>query len=100
MIERRSENTWGYFGTIRRRTYPHEQRRSHRERGRVQRDLVERARRGDQSSFAVLAELSIARLYNVAQLMLADSDLAHDAVQEALIMAWRDLRGLRDADAF
>ena len=68
--------------------------------GRVQRDLVERAQRGDRESFEALAEMSIAWLYNVAQLMLADSDLAQDAVQEALVVTWRDLRGLRDPDRF
>lgn len=66
----------------------------------MQRDLVERAQRGDRESFSLLAELSIARLYNIAQLMLTDADLAEDAVQEALIVSWRDLRGLRDPDRF
>jgi RNA polymerase sigma-70 factor (ECF subfamily) len=66
----------------------------------MQRDLVERAQRGDRGAFGLLAEASIGRLYNVAQLMVADPDLADDAVQEALIVAWRDLRALRDADRF
>ena len=66
----------------------------------MQRDLVEQAQRGDRESFGLLAEMSIAWLYNVAQLMLADSDLAEDAVQEALVVTWRDLRGLRDPDRF
>jgi RNA polymerase sigma-70 factor, ECF subfamily len=64
------------------------------------RDLVERAQRGDREAFAALAEASIGDLYNLAQLMLSDGDLAQDAVQEALIAAWRDLRALRDADRF
>ena len=64
------------------------------------RDLVERAQRGDRDAFAALAEVSIADMYNLAQLMLSDSDLAQDAVQEALIAAWRDLRALRDTDRF
>ena len=64
------------------------------------RDLVKRAQRGDREAFAALAEASIADMYNLAQLMLSDADLAQDAVQEALIGAWRDLRGLRDADRF
>ena len=64
------------------------------------RDLVEQAQRGDREAFAALAEQSIGELYNLAQLMLADSDLAQDAVQEALIAAWRDLRALRDLDRF
>ena len=66
----------------------------------MQRDLVERAQRGDRDSFERLAEMSVTSLYNVAQLMLADGDLAEDAVQETLIVTWRDLRGLRDPDRF
>jgi RNA polymerase sigma-70 factor (ECF subfamily) len=66
----------------------------------AQRDLVERAQRGDRDAFGVLAAASIDQLYNLAQLMLADGDLASDAVQEALIAAWRDLRSLRDPDSF
>jgi RNA polymerase sigma-70 factor (ECF subfamily) len=66
----------------------------------VRRDLVEKARQGDRAAFAELAAASIARLFNIAQLMLRDRDLADDAVQEALVLAWRDLRGLRDLDGF
>jgi RNA polymerase sigma-70 factor (ECF subfamily) len=62
--------------------------------------LVERAQRGDREAFGALAEQSIGHLYDVAQLMLHDSDLAKDAVQEALILTWRDLRALRDPDRF
>ena len=61
----------------------------------MQRELVERAQRGDRESFGILADASIARLYNLANLMLADSDLAQDAVQETLIVTWRDLRAHR-----
>jgi RNA polymerase sigma factor (sigma-70 family) len=68
--------------------------------GHVERDLVERAQGGDRDAFGILAGASIARLYNLAQLMLADSDLAEDAVQEALIVTWRDLRALRDPNRF
>lgn len=66
----------------------------------MRRDLVERARGGDREAFATLAADSIARLFNIAQLMLHDRDLADDAVQETLVLAWRDLRGLRDLDGF
>ena len=66
----------------------------------VQRDLVEQARGGNRAAFADLAAAAIDRLYNVAQLMLRDRYLAEDAVQEALAIAWRDLRGLRDPEAF
>ncbi len=65
-----------------------------------QRELVVRAGRGDHDAFASLAGASIARLEAVARLILRDDGLAQDAVQEALIRAWRDLPGLRDPDRF
>jgi RNA polymerase sigma-70 factor (ECF subfamily) len=66
----------------------------------VQRDVIERARGGDREAFATIATESIGRLYNIAQLMLRDGDRADDAVQETLVLAWRDLKGLRDLDGF
>lgn len=66
----------------------------------MRRDLVEKARGGDRDAFAALAAESIGHLFNVAQLMLHDRDLADDAVQETLVVAWRDLKGLRDPDGF
>src|SRR6187200_544929 len=66
----------------------------------MQRELVERARSGDREAFSVLAGASISRLYAVANLILRDGDRAQDAVQEALVSAWRDLRALRDPDAW
>jgi len=65
-----------------------------------QRGLVELARRGDHDAFAVLARAAIARLHATARLIVRDSELARDAVQEAFIQAWRDLPGLRDPDRF
>jgi RNA polymerase sigma-70 factor, ECF subfamily len=66
----------------------------------MRRELVEKAQGGDREAFATLAADRIGRLFNIAQLMLRDRDLAEDAVQEALILAWRDLKGLRDLDGF
>jgi RNA polymerase sigma factor (sigma-70 family) len=66
----------------------------------VQRDLVVRAQGGDRDAFSELAAGAIARMYDLAQLMLRDAELAQDAVQEALVAAWRDLRGLRDPERF
>ena len=40
------------------------------------------------------------RLYALARLILRDSDLAEDAVQEALIHCWRELPRLRDSGRF
>jgi RNA polymerase sigma-70 factor (ECF subfamily) len=65
-----------------------------------QRGRVERARRGDHDAFAELIRGSVTRLDGAARLILRDPELARDAVQEALIRAWRDLPGLRDPDRF
>ena len=65
-----------------------------------QRELVERAMRGDHDAFAILAGRLVARLDAAARLILRDPELARDAVQDGLIRAWRDLPGLRDPEAF
>ena len=65
-----------------------------------QRELVVRAQRGDQDAFALLAGAAVARLDAAARLILRDAELARDAVQEAMVRAWRDLPGLRDPDRF
>lgn len=65
-----------------------------------QRELVERAQRGDHDAFAVLAASRIPRLDGAARLILRDRELARDAVQEAFLGAWRNLPTLRDADRF
>ena len=66
----------------------------------MQRDLVERARRGDHDAFAQLAGATIPRLDSAAWLILRDAEQAKDAVQNALVRAWRDLPTLRDPDRF
>lgn len=65
----------------------------------MQRDLAERARQGDHDAFTALVDGSIGRLYAVACLILRDRDRASDAVQEALVAAWRDIKALRDPDS-
>ena len=65
-----------------------------------QRGLVVRARGGDHDAFTELVDMTIARLDSAARLILRDPELAHDAVQESFIRAWRDLPGLRDPDRF
>jgi len=66
----------------------------------MRRELVARASGGSHDAFAELVEGSIDRQYAVATLILRDRGLAEDAVQEALVAAWRDLRALRDPDAW
>jgi len=66
----------------------------------MQRDLVERAMSGDHDAFSELARLSVGRLLVIARLILHDEPAAEDATQEALVAAWRHIRGLRDPDRF
>jgi RNA polymerase sigma-70 factor (ECF subfamily) len=65
-----------------------------------QRDLVERAKRGDHDAFALLAGAVVGRLDAAARLILRDPELAHDAVQDGFVRAWRNLPALRDPDRF
>jgi RNA polymerase sigma factor (sigma-70 family) len=66
----------------------------------MQRELVVRARRGDHDAFAELAAAAIKRLDSAAWLILRDPEPAKDAVQNALVRAWRDLPTLRDPERF
>jgi len=62
------------------------------------RALIDAAKHGDQDAFAAIATDAADRLYAVAFRILRDPELARDAVQQALMHAWRDLRGLRDPE--
>jgi RNA polymerase sigma-70 factor (ECF subfamily) len=66
----------------------------------VDRDLVERARQGDREAFAVLVHQVSDTLYAVAHRILRDTGLAEDALQNALVLAWRRLPRLRDPEKF
>jgi RNA polymerase sigma-70 factor (ECF subfamily) len=66
----------------------------------VDRDLVEQAQRGDREAFAILARTRGDQLFGIARRILRDVSLAEDAVQKALVIAWRELPHLRDPDRF
>ena len=66
----------------------------------MQTELVERAQRGDQEAFGLLAVPLGDRLFAVAMRILRDTDLAADATQHALVSIWRDLPQLRDVNRF
>jgi RNA polymerase sigma factor (sigma-70 family) len=61
---------------------------------------VEQAKRGDEEAFEALARLFGDRCMAIASRILRDSHLAEDAVQAALVEAWREIRTLRDPDRF
>lgn len=60
--------------------------------------VVRRAQRGDEEAFEAIVDDSIDRLYGIATLIARDRSLAEDAVQDALLRAWRDLPTLREPD--
>ena len=66
----------------------------------MDRELVERAQRGDESAFAALAVRIGDRMYAVAFHILGDADRADDAAQQAMIDIWRHLPELQDPDRF
>ena len=66
----------------------------------MQRELVQRAQAGDHDAFSVLVRGSFPRMYGVARLILRDPDRAQDATQDALMLAWRHVRALRDPEAW
>ena len=66
----------------------------------MQRELVDRAKRGDEEAFDALARSVGDRCMAIATWILRDADLAADAVQATLVRAWRELRTLRDPDRF
>jgi RNA polymerase sigma-70 factor (ECF subfamily) len=63
-------------------------------------EVVERARRGDREAFAILARSRGDRLFGIAHRMLRDVHRAEDAVQQTLVIAWRELPRLRDPGRF
>ena len=66
----------------------------------MDRDVVERARSGDQEAFADLVHQVSDTLLGVARRILRDPTLAEDVLQNALVTIWRKLPHLRDADRF
>ena len=62
--------------------------------------LVERARQGDEDAFTQLVDLDGDRCFAISYRILRDVDRAKDAVQQAYLLAWRELPRLRDAERY
>lgn len=66
----------------------------------MDRVLVEQARKGDRDAFASLVHQVSDSLFAVAFRILRDTGLAEDALQNALVTAWRQLPHLRESSRF
>ena len=66
----------------------------------MDRELLAAAQRGDEAAFVSLIRTRAGRMFATAHRILRDVDRAEDALQDALVIAWRDLRGVRDPDRF
>ena len=63
----------------------------------LERELVDLAKRGDEEAFDALVRHVGDRCMAIASWILRDADLAEDALQGALVTAWRELPGLLSA---
>ncbi len=63
-------------------------------------ERIARARRGDPAAFDALVKERIGPMLRTAMAILGREDEARDAVQDALVSAWRELAALRDPAAF
>lgn len=59
-------------------------------------NLVQAAKKGDDSAFELLLEPLLDQAYHLACALLHDHQAAEDAVQEAALKAWRKLSQLRE----
>jgi DNA-directed RNA polymerase specialized sigma24 family protein len=66
----------------------------------MQTELVQRAMAGDHDAFAALVGAAWPKLYATAGFILGEEGYVQEAIQAALIRAWRDLPSLRDAARF
>lgn len=63
-------------------------------------ELVEKAAAGDAAAFDLALRPRLDRLYRMAVAITRNESDAHDATQEACVLAWRELPRLRDHGRF
>jgi len=61
---------------------------------------LELAQAGDEVAFTGLVDLHGGRCYGIAYRILRDAERAEDAVQQAFLLAWREIPRLRDPERF
>ena len=67
---------------------------------RLDRALVEQARRGDIDAFEAIVRSRIDAVYRLSLAILGDEADARDATQETFVAAWRRIGSVRDLDRF
>ena len=65
----------------------------------VQQALALRAQQGDEAAFADILDTYKGLMFHIAYSIVKDRDIAEDAVQDALILAWQHLPNLRETRA-
>ncbi len=60
---------------------------------------IERCKAGDEDAFRIIVDEYRDRLFRVAYLITRDASRADDATQEALLLAWRDMKRLRNGSS-
>jgi RNA polymerase sigma-70 factor (ECF subfamily) len=65
-----------------------------------ERELIRRARQGDQAAFAELVTLKREKAFRIARHMVGDDGDAQDIAQQAFIRLWSSLGSYDDASAF
>jgi RNA polymerase sigma-70 factor (ECF subfamily) len=66
----------------------------------LEQELVLAARLGDEVAFARLIEAEAPRTYRAVLAVVRSPEDAQEVMQDASIRAWRQLRGLRDAESW
>jgi RNA polymerase sigma-70 factor (ECF subfamily) len=66
----------------------------------LERELIERARRGDRAAYEAIVRRKVETVYRTARAILGNDADADDATQETFFGAWRQIRSLRDVDHF
>lgn len=65
-----------------------------------ERELVDRARRGDRAAFEALFHANRDQIYGLALRLTGDPVLAEDVVLDSFVSAWTGLRGFRGDSRF
>ena len=66
----------------------------------MDRELVERARNGEEEAFGLIADADYDRCDGVAHRILGEAPAAQDATQQALLDIWRKMPNLREPSRF